>query len=197
MVEDKARPVMISLIKGDPTLITPDHQKAIATWAILKSMIAEYDERSHVTVHHMQRKMLMRKHAPPSHGWGVWIGHYVRKNWAPHWISHPMLIIPDRLAARREDKRATYYNSHTSTQVIGQLFIHVMHSPMPNLIPRWKFTTPDKGTLSRIWPATGFSIRWPLNAMTDNDADYAAAAFYSMVLGSQRRRLAAATAKPF
>jgi hypothetical protein len=194
MVEDRARPVMIHLIKGHSVLVTPAHQKAIATWAILKSMVAEYDDGSHTTTHHMQRKFLMRKYSPPE-GWGVWIGHYVRATWPGHWISHPLLILPDHVAAGRDDKRATYYNSHVSTQVIGQLFIHVLHSPLPNLATKWKFHMPDSGAISRIWPLTGYSIRWPLKAMTDRDADYAANAFHEMILSSQRRRFAAATAR--
>jgi hypothetical protein len=156
-------------------------------------MIAEQDEGSHTTVHHMQRKFLMRRHFPPE-GWAVGIGNYIRDEWPGYWVSHPLLIIPDHLAAGRDDKRATYYNSHVSTQVIGQLFIHVLHSPMPGLATKWKFRTPDGGTLSRIWPLTGYSIRWPLNPITDRDADYAANAFHEMVLAGQRRRFAAAAA---
>ena len=76
-VENKARPIMIPLINGDATLkgattrIFPHQQKIIATWAILKAMVAEYDPQSWVTTHHTQRKYLKRIAAPPPRGWAV------------------------------------------------------------------------------------------------------------------------------
>jgi hypothetical protein len=70
-----------------------------------------------------------------------WIGRFVSdktkpesERYHPKWESHPLLILPDRLAARRPNKVATYFNSHSSTQVIGDLFIHILRSPMPNII---------------------------------------------------------------
>ncbi len=99
--------------------------------------------------------------------------------------------MPDRLAARRPNKVATYYNSQSSTQVIGQLFIHVLRSPMPNLIPRWRFAPPDRGTLFRIWPPTQTSIAWPAKTMTDLDAVYTSNAFMNFILRLQRRDMPA------
>jgi hypothetical protein len=57
-----------------------------------------------------------------------------------------------------------------STQVIGQLFIQIIRSPARDFIRGWRFSTPDKGALYRIWPPTGFSIPWPGRTMTDHDA---------------------------
>ena len=58
--------------------------------------------------------------------WGVWIGHFFSdkqkpdaERYFPLWESQPFLLMPDRLAARRPDKKATYFNSQASTQVIG------------------------------------------------------------------------------
>jgi hypothetical protein len=120
----------------------------------------------------MHRKYLMKHHKPPIDSWVVWIGHYIRHHWQPYFGSVPFLYLSPKQEARRTNERATYYNSNISTQVIGQLFIQVIRSPARDFIKRWRFATPDKGTLTRIWPPAPFSIAWPTRTMTDRDADY-------------------------
>jgi hypothetical protein len=175
-VENKARRVMISLMRGDRFRLRPHQQRLVATWAILKAMVAEYDPTGYVTSHHTHRKFLMNHGVPPTEGWTVWIGHYQRYQWQGHFISIPFLFLSPKQEARRTNNRATYYNSSISTQVIGQLFIQVIRSPARDFIKRWRFTTPEKGALFRIWPPTPFSVSWPSKIMTDRDADYAAGA---------------------
>jgi hypothetical protein len=77
----------------------------------------------------------------PEQNWGVWIGRFVTdprkpesERYHPKWESHPFLLLPDRIAARYPNKEATFFNSQSSTQVIGEIFIHILRSPMPNLI---------------------------------------------------------------
>jgi hypothetical protein len=189
-IEDAARPILIPLILGQQTRISHDDQSIISTWAVLKSMIADYDNGSNGTVHHMQRKYIMRKSSPPTIGWGVWIGHYERKNWVPEWISRPFLLLHEKHAAKRSSRNATYFNSNVSTQIIGKLFVHVMHSPMPGLIKRWRFPPPQKGSLFRIWPQGQFSIKWPSSALTDVDADRISDAFAAFLIECGRPRVA-------
>jgi hypothetical protein len=193
-IEDPAKPILISLIKGEPCRIFPDDQTRIAAWAVLKAMVAEWMVRGHATTNHMHRKYLMRHKLPPKNGWAVWIGHFQSdrskpetERYNPLWESHPFLLLPDRVAARRPNKRATFYNSQASTQVIGQLLIHTFRSPMPNLIPRWRFAMPNRGTLFRIWPPSQISIAWPSTSLSDVDAIYVANAFMNFMLGIQRR----------
>ncbi len=189
-VENLARPIMMPLIdrdallRGDTTRILPHQQKIIATWAVLKAMIAEFDAHSWVTTHHSQRKYLMRRLAPPPRGWAVWIGPYLRVSWPTHWGSSPFLYLSPKQEARRGDNNlvATFYNGHASTQVIGALFIHVMRSPAHDYIEKWRFSPPDGGSLFRIWPPSNVSISWPGQIMTDRDADYVATGLYNDLL---------------
>jgi hypothetical protein len=194
LVEDRARPFLLPFIKGESVRVLPAHQELIATWASMKVMVAEWMVRGHVTTNHMQRKRMMWQQLPPEQNWGVWIGRFVSdvrkpesERYHPKWESHPFLLLPDKQAARRPNKEATYFNSQASTQVIGELFIHVLRSPMPNLIPRWKFAPPNGGALFRIWPRSEVSIIWPQQTMTDMDAVYTANAFMNFMLGIQRR----------
>jgi hypothetical protein len=77
-IDEPARQVLIPLIEGRETRISPDQQRVIASWATLKAMVAEYDESAHVITHHKQRRYLMNRLEPPKKGWAVWIGHHVR-----------------------------------------------------------------------------------------------------------------------
>jgi len=189
----KPRSQFLSLLsRGESCRIFPADQTRIAAWAALKAMVAEWTIRGHATTHHMHRKYLMRHRLPPKKGLGVWIGHFItdkskRERYYPLWEAHPYLLLSDNLAVRRPYREAPFFNSQSSTQVIGQLFIHVLRSPMPDLIPRWKFAMPNGGTLFRIWPPTQVSIAWPGKTMSDMDAAYTSNAFMNFVLGIQSR----------
>jgi hypothetical protein len=176
-IDEPAISIVTSLIEGHSLRLSPTDQTKVANWATLKVMVAEYDVNSHVITHHMQRKYLMNHHQPPKEGWAVWIGHHVRTPKGKfHWGSFPALIVPNGIVAKRKSKKATYYNSGATSQLIGQLFIQVMRSPHRKLISRWRFATPDGGALFRIWPPSDISIVWPGRSLTARDVDYAVGA---------------------
>jgi len=50
-IDERARPILIPLIKGEQVRLTPDRQQIIATWAAMKAMVAEYGESESVTTH--------------------------------------------------------------------------------------------------------------------------------------------------
>jgi hypothetical protein len=173
-IDDRARPIMIPLIKGEPVRLSPDQQRIIATWAAMKAMVAEYGESECVTTHHAQRRYLMKHHLPPKNGWSIWIAHYRRANAPMLWLASPFLVLPDHLAARRPDRRATYYNGHASTQVIGELVIHVIRSPHPRLARMFRFHLPRRQAIFRIWPPTVYGLGWPAGTIDDASASYIA-----------------------
>jgi hypothetical protein len=187
-VENPARAIMGRLIdgtdflKGETTLIFPHQQRMIANWAVLKAMVAEFDPQSTVTTHYMQRRYFKDNLKPPA-GWAVWIGPYLRGNWVTHWGSTPFQYFSRKQERRAgPDVRATYHNSHISTQVVGKLFIQVIRCPYRGFVERWKFATPDKGSLFRIWPPSETIINWPGQFMSDRDADYVAGAMFNFLM---------------
>jgi hypothetical protein len=175
-VDESARPVMIPLMQGHRIRLSPQQQRAIATWAAMKAMVAEFGESEAVTTHHTQRKYLMRHLRPPDR-WSVWIAHYKRTNDSFLWLSTPFLVLPDKLAKARPDKRATFYNSQVSTQVIGELLVHVIRSPHPRLARMWRFHLPQRQGIFRIWPVSDYGITWPLATVDDTSASYIADAY--------------------
>jgi hypothetical protein len=148
----------------------------VATWAVMKAMVAEYGESEAVTTHHTQRKYLMR-HLRPSDRWSVWISHYKKTDDSFLWLFTPFLVLPDKLAQARPDRRATFYNSQVSTQVIGELLIHVIRSPHPRLARMWRFHLPQRQGIFRIWPVSEYGVTWPLATIDDASASYIADAY--------------------
>jgi hypothetical protein len=188
-IEDRVRPILIPIILGNDVRIWAADQSIIATWATLKAIVAEYDDQTPVTVHHAQRRYIMKHGLPPAKGWSVWIGYFEKTSWIPEWVSRPMLLLPDGVVAKRRSREATYFNSCASTQIIGKLFVHVIHSPHPRLFDRFTFNLPQ-GALFRIWPPSEVSIKWPAPPLNDFAAEIASEAVGKMVLEAGRRRLA-------
>jgi hypothetical protein len=187
-LENPAKLIMLPLIKGEAVRITPSAQTIIAGWAALKSMVAEYDQYGSVTVHHMQRKHLRLFQRPPDNGWGIWIGYFERKKSEGDWWSRPLLIIPDKQLQKLRTREATHSNSCATTQIIGKLFIHVIHCPMPGIIRRWRWPRQCRGSLFRIWPPSSYSIDWPGTPIIDGEAELIADAFANFALEVGRRQ---------
>lgn len=192
-IEDRAKNVMEYLITGRELRLSIKDQETIATWATLKSMVSEFHFKNKGITHHMQRKRMMLRKLPPEQGWGVWIGHYERKKLKIEWASRPMLLLPNDQAVLRAGAKATYFNSNCTTQIVGKMFIQIIHGPMPDLIKWWRFILPDRGTLFRIWPPTQFSLVWPGRAMTDRDAEFAVNAFAKFAADSHRKHSVSCT----
>ena len=177
-LEHKVRPILVPILTGKHTRISPAQQKIIAAWATMKAMVAEYDDPGFVTTHHTQRKRLRNKQLPPENGWAIWLGYFPRAIPIPTWTSHPFLALSRKQREARRHDLATYYNAQASTQVIGQLFIHVIRMPEPKFVRKWWFPRlPDGGILVRIWPVADFSIVWPTFALSERDAYLASRAF--------------------
>lgn len=194
-LDNVARPIMIPLVKGEEVRVTPDDQRIISAWASMKAMVAEYAESEFVTTHHMQRQRMMKVQLPPAKGWSVWIGRYVKVGGPNYWSAIPFLVLPDRRVAKRRHRRATYYNSHATTQIVGELLIHVMRCPMHRLIRRWTFRLSSGMALFRIWPPSSYSIRWPGGTIDDGAAYYIANAVKGYMERLEADRLAAITAR--
>ena len=181
-VEQPAIRVMAPLLEGQAVRLWPSDQAKIAAWAVMKYMVADaQDGGRNVTTHHTQRKRMWHRQLPPARGWGVWIGLWDRSDpkAALSWASTPFLALSVKRAGKRAGMRATFYNSDASTQVIGKLFIHVVHSPVPNLARKFSFNLPSGGTLYRIWPTTNTSVIWPPKGMSDWDAHVASVAVHN------------------
>lgn len=179
-LDERIEPILSPLMRGDETRLSEADHKIVATWAILKVMVAH-----NWMVHHLQRKQMKEKRVPPS-GWGVWIGNYDRKTWVEEWVSRPFSILSDAVLARRRSPETMSANSHATTQVFQKLFIHVVYCRNHRFVFGWRFSPPRVPTLSghlvRIWPPIGHSTKWPRKFLTDADAAAVADAILNAVM---------------
>jgi hypothetical protein len=189
-VEDRAKPILVPLIEGRKTKLTPYDQIIIATWAVMKSIVSEYHSTSHASTHWTQRRSMKNRKQPPANGWRVWIANFTRRSWKPEWISTPFFIASRAAFAKRGLREPTYFNGSSTTQVIGKLFIQVVHLPGSLALGsdrrEWKVPPPTRGTLTRIWPRPVTTISWPQPALSDLDADRIASAMQSFLSAVSR-----------
>ena len=155
-------------------------------------MVSEYDPKSPVTVHHTHRKFMYRHKLPPTRGWAIWIGSFERGSWAAEWICRPIPMVYKKMTPELANVQATFQNACANTQIIGKLFIHIIHTPVKFPIERWRFLVPHRGTLLRIWPPANTPIRWPCGALDDADADRIVEAFFNSCMNYARRATAGA-----
>lgn len=188
-IEDEAKPAMTPLIVGEEIRLLPTHQRIVATWAVLKNMIA-----NHRSIPREHLDIMWRDHAPPPEGWGVWIGHFERMNWKPEWLTRLFTVLPDGEYAARPSPDVDFSNGSATTMVLNKLLIHVGHGPDVHFGHRWEqFERPNgqpvRG-LFRIWPAVReTSVRWPSRALSDSDADAVANDLISRIARiAQRQR---------
>lgn len=173
-IENEAKPILLPLIKGTITQLPERQQVIIATWGVLKSIVSEYHGTSQISTHWTQRKVVKTHGHPPTKHWAVWIGNYERENWRLEWASSAFFVPSKAVQLKRGIREPTYYNACTTTQVIGKLFIQIVHIPTPF------FTRPDhlarifpptNGVIARIWPIEHSVIQWPPRVLSDSDAD--------------------------
>lgn len=194
-LDEKAAPLLTPILTGQSVRISPAQQATIAAWAVMKAIVAEYDDPDYATTHHMQRRRVMNKQLPPEQGWGVWLGHFPHKLWTPTRSFFPFQLSSGAHIRARIEKHgndlATYFNGHVFTHIFGEIFIQSIHAPHPRLVRNWRFPRlPDGGQLVRIWPTTDYSINWPPHRMTRRDVDIATITFRQFLVDHQQRTLA-------
>ena len=173
-LEDEAELTLTRLFTGQPFRLDPDKQTVVATWLVMTSIVADYEDLNTVSTHHMQRKALFNNRKPPKQGWTVWIGYHPRARWTPTYTIAPFLYLRPEILAKRSSDLVTHYNSSISTQIIGEFFIQVTHAPKPFPLDKWHFPPlPEGGILRRIWPGGQYSLLWPPRPMSDFDVHVA------------------------
>jgi len=183
-IEEEAKPILVPLIQGKQKDLAASDQIIIATWAVLKAMVSEYHPTSKISTHWMQRRLIRNRGVPPTSGWSVWIASYERKNWRPEWLSFPFFVPSNKVLKRRGKREPTYYNATSTTQIIGKLFIQVVHLPVPFItgdVVRRRIFPSTAGTIFRIWPDQLTTLHWPDRALSDRDADKLAGAMQNFL----------------
>lgn len=177
--QERAKPLIIPLITGEPTEIDQNAQTVISMWATMAIMVGEFREKQHAVIPAAERQYLMNhQKAPPN--WRIWIGNYKRDKWQARWFHNTLPILTEKHIPDVANDGTPRPNTQTTTFVVGQLYIHAMSSSVPNLVDRFVFTGSGAPKLRQIWPIINDKVNWPpALAITNGEAHSIATVFYN------------------
>ncbi len=181
-IQNSAKPFLIPLIEGKKCVLGKIAQERVAAWCAMATMTAEYidPDPTSIAVPQRDRDWLMANGTAPP-GWKIWIGRYQRHKWVGRWIHMTLPILEGKEIPAPEDKKPLLPNSQITTFTVGQLYVHVMSSTIPNMFDGWRWgwgPAPQAGRLlAQIHPPKESMIVWPPTSLTDASADGIAAGF--------------------
>lgn len=188
-IQERAKPYLIPLIRGEAAVLGPDAQRAVAAWCAMATMTGEYIDRdpTAIAVSQADRDHLMaHQEAPP--GWRVWIARYVPHRWPGRWLHFTVPILEGSDVSGDPDNRLRPVNTQSTTFVIGELTVHSLSSASQPIVDRWQW--PPDSRLNwlapRISPLRESMLAWPPDSLRDDEADLMANGFSRMIDAASR-----------
>ncbi len=86
-IVNAAKDVLIPLINGKYFRMAGSDRSKLAAWITTSVIVSEFENRDHVTIPRHHRDWLWTTHSAPI-DWKIWLGHYKREKWVPHWLHH-------------------------------------------------------------------------------------------------------------
>jgi hypothetical protein len=170
-LQNKAKPYLIPLLEGRQTALGVEAFKAIAAWATMVTMTAEYQLNSAGKIAVSQDdRALLKKTEGPIPEWFVWIGHYRGGKWRHQWTHTSLPIVGGEQLPSADFVYTPLPNTQTTTFVVGELYVHTMRSLYPDLCGNWHWLgTRLRYNLIPIWPIRHEFIVWPFHVLSDAD----------------------------
>jgi hypothetical protein len=196
IIQETAKPILISLIQGKNTVLGRDAQQKIARWATMATMTGEYLDRDpevgNISISQAEREWLWKNNTPPSEGWRIWVARYQRYKWIGRWYHSVMPILKSADIPESAIDDYPSPNTQTTTFAVGELYIHVMSTcSEPTIVNQWIWPIASRPgrLLTQIWPPRESIIAWPPESLTDGDADFIATAFDRIIDAASRSML--------
>lgn len=182
-IQNRAKPFLTPLIRGDRTALGPEAQQRAAAWCAMATMTAEFIDRDPKTiaVPQSQRDWLMNNGTVPP-GWRIWLADYQRHKWPAQWTHLTLPILEAKDIPAEDSTGYVLPNTQVTTFVIGRLYVHVMSSVDPENINKWADMLPRTAPLLvPLFPPKESFVAWPPIGLTDKQADAIASAFHLYV----------------
>lgn len=154
---------MPPIIRGEKLSISPETQRALATWLSKIAMVGDSRNRARMLVTQAQRDLMMKERRPPNE-WEVWIASYngteVREL-AFFQRSGKLDFTP---VTGPGEKFSGYVE--TSFFGIGAMIALIVGDDLPDV----DFNVGTlRDTARRIWPLDGSMIDWPLPFVVNDE----------------------------
>lgn len=139
-IQERAKPFLLLLFKGDQSTLGREAQRRIATWAALASMTSEYISRdpADVAIPQFERAKMMAR-SRPSNSFRIWIGKYERESWGGQWRHNTLPIYSSNEIEEVSERSVRCPNHQTTTFIVGKLFVHVFSGHFRHIIARWEW----------------------------------------------------------
>jgi hypothetical protein len=166
-LQERAKPLLLPLIKGESTAFTYDDQELLAAWITMFVMVAEQFDPYKAVSTKKERQYLRRIGRAPSN-WRICIGDFEKKKWPGLLVRFVVPIRGPKHRPQLMDNGLPRPNTQSVTFVVGRLFIHV-RSSATDIFDNLRLARPD--ILAEIWPIPRRIIGWPRRPLNDHDAD--------------------------
>lgn len=174
-LQTDAKPILLPLMNGKRSVLSRRDQKILAAWITMFIMVAEFRVPDKVAIPPDARKRFKETRQLPDH-FAIWLGMYTREKW--HGITvHSSIAVgteKDGGGVRNPDGSARP-NTHSTTVVIGKLYVHALGSIFPEFARKQHL---DKAGLpmARLWPIGLRPFKWAAADLTDAEASAMATA---------------------
>jgi hypothetical protein len=151
-IEQAAMEAAIPLILAQQYALTAYHQRELARWFALMTMMAEFMDPLTKALTSEHRKFLKENLDPPPI-FKMWIGRYSGTNPDLHWSHHMGM----NMSLTPEVSGDPYKcNTQTTTLVIGALCIHTYSSTVDPDFPGYR-----RAPIKQVWPVIEERMIWP------------------------------------
>lgn len=151
-IEEAAKPILTPLILGQTSVLDVIAQNRIATWAALKVLTLEHNDKEKVIAPDELREKFMTGRVAPQ-GMKVWIGNCIADGWRSTIFWHVSTI------SASNTNRPPGPNIQSVTMGAGQLLIHVLHCTAADL--EFDLQGAPEGFLFQVFPIKVPLLRWP------------------------------------
>lgn len=170
-LQEKARPHLEPMFKGDFNLITRESQKIISRWVCMATITGEHLSRNaeNVSVDASDRMYVKTNSSPPKN-WRIWIAKCTPDSWPSQWC---------HVTARIQEHELSYIdypNIQSTAFRIGNLYVFSLSAgrSCKSIVNRWDWRIAPQADnlLWQIWPPAHSSIPWGLNEFSLGDGHY-------------------------
>jgi hypothetical protein len=169
-IQETAKPFLIPLFEGIPTLLSEEAQRRVSAWIALATIVAEFDRRSEKAIPDKERLLFFKEKAPPQETWKIWIGAYAgTAAQGFYWHTTIPISSPEHVP-EGGDPDFPWAHTQTTTFIIGKLYAHVFSCPVTDAIAKLKMGPRGTAVLSQVWPVVSPTVPWPKDLLTERDA---------------------------
>ena len=159
-LESKARAVLLPMMRGTPTQLSPDSRRMVAAWATKTTFMFLHAWNTPRSAPLAERQWLFRTGEPAPNVY-VWFGAFASGPILAAWSRNLRLEDPSDLTHEGD--------AEVTTIAINELVIQILVArfpvPLPNMLSgyvRPVTATADRDWLLDVWPdKSGATLQWP------------------------------------